>query len=792
MMSLLAEYMLLYVSNPKIQSSNKEKIEVTKEGYKLMNGDKIRFGLQQHVFTVVYVPLITALTTFQASDKQKLQGIFHEIDGMISHEWISACTHLTVSKATLTEKVMWAMASAIPIVSLNYWVAVKLATNNGEKLPDPSDFIPPLKESLISKSVASLSVNEKRKTLFRNLIFVHFSAHQYKAYGRMIMLAGGKSLLYSKKPLTIKQICAPNVIVLKHSDDDQTQSTRDIVPEYETIYKSLQMHKRNMIAETDIVLAILHCSTEKYCNPKFNFSDLLKRPPAKSDSSKVIVLDTQDLTPDVRVLPKVISNISITSNVNAKKPAQRVEIIPETCDSYKSTGDMPEVLDIVRSNSSKQTQITKIVTSDIVHDRKFSESFKEIYSQETVEIIPETNNLIQTQDILKPSTSAGSILNNKSRIERAKQVPSQKTVKYIPETNDLSQSQDIISSSNINQDIKSTSGNDISIQSKLPQRIKEVHPQRTVQCIPETNDLFESQETLTNRLPSTSQGTKNISNSNSSIGSKSTVHVNDIHPRGTPKCIPETNESSLKSSNSNSSIGSKSTVYVNDIHPRGTPKCIPETNESSLKSSNSNSSIGSKSTVHVNDIHPRGTPKCIPETNESSLKSSHSNSSIGSKSIVHAEDEHPGRTPKCIPEANESSRKRCNSNSSDSNSSIGNKSVEYIEDRNKETILNDVIDLANGEDDPEEAENRLVAKLHSTLKANEQPQKSKLVELIPVDKIRAQKRKLDSTKSGETNRDDSLDSDEELSIKLFTKEHSIRRDRKISLCTMHKWSISAP
>lgn len=61
---------------------------------------------------------------------------------------------------------------------------------NNQELPNPNDYVPPIGESLIDRTKLLLHPNNKRKTLFEKLIFVHFSMNQYKIYGKMIHLAG--------------------------------------------------------------------------------------------------------------------------------------------------------------------------------------------------------------------------------------------------------------------------------------------------------------------------------------------------------------------------------------------------------------------------------------------------------------------------------------------------------------------------------------------------------------------------------------------------------------------------
>lgn len=90
------------------------------------------------------------------------------------------------------------MASAVPIVNLDYWKQFKNEIKKGKEFPKFENFVPSLSESLINKGKVSLCPNEKRKTLFQNLIFVHFSVYQYRIYGKMVNMAGKQQIIENK------------------------------------------------------------------------------------------------------------------------------------------------------------------------------------------------------------------------------------------------------------------------------------------------------------------------------------------------------------------------------------------------------------------------------------------------------------------------------------------------------------------------------------------------------------------------------------------------------------------
>ncbi|XP_031837377.1 nibrin [Nomia melanderi] len=499
-----------------------EKIEVTTEGYKLKDKDTIRFGLQFHTFTVAYIPIITVVSSMNDTDKIKLQCILDEIDGMISAEWTCNCTHLTVSKANLTEKVTWAMASAVPIVNLSYWEETKCAVDNGKELPKPIDFVPPIKETLVNSGNASLSVNEKRQTLFKNLIFVHFSTRQFKMFGRMINMAGGKSLLYSKKPLSIKELCAPNVIVLQYSDNDSTQSTQTIVPEYDTIYNALRASKRKMISETEIPLAILYCSVKKHCNPKFSFTEFLKRSQLKSDSAEVLALDTQDVMSDVRVLPKVISNIPIHSNLNVKTTAQEATIIPESYDStYSSSNDISQSQDRWKTMPIASQDTKNPVNNNISMEKENTKKVKEI------KYIPETNDL-SLSDVSQNDTQC-SIRRTPSL--RQKDTNSQEIalVKESMIANKGSPSHEVI---------------DVSDEEEEDNKFKDKRPNEK-ECNKISNNIL-SQEKLDKLLSAHSLEDEDLKVKENNSSQKNYILTVRVDHKNTPKAISQTVEKHVK------------------------------------------------------------------------------------------------------------------------------------------------------------------------------------------------------------------------------------------------------
>jgi len=85
-----------------------------------------------------------------------------------------------------------ALASAKSIVTITYWEAVNIAIKDFKELPKIEDFLPQVKEEWLKVCSKLFLPNEKRKTLFKGLSFVHFCPKQYFAYVLLINAAGNK------------------------------------------------------------------------------------------------------------------------------------------------------------------------------------------------------------------------------------------------------------------------------------------------------------------------------------------------------------------------------------------------------------------------------------------------------------------------------------------------------------------------------------------------------------------------------------------------------------------------
>lgn len=333
-------------------------------------GDRVRFGTKDSIFTVTFHPFTIARSNLNEEELEKVRNIVKFLGGTLFESWDASCTYLTVPERILfTTKLAYALASAKPIVTIRYWEAIKNAIEESKELPKIDDFLPIMNEEWLHVRSEMFLPKEERKTLFRGLSFVYFCKNQYFTYAPLITAAGGKSCVYpTRKPLTPRDLTAKNAIVIQQPVTDATQPTQLIATDYPIIHSKLSALKRRMISDSEIPLAILNCSTEKYCNPKFDFGTFLKPATEVSSSSDVIIEDTQD------------APLITVKNIQNKK--QHI-IIPETCDTQT---DADSTKKAHSSNKNEKRDIAKASKNeiDIVNNTSSDKNHRQS------RIIPET------------------------------------------------------------------------------------------------------------------------------------------------------------------------------------------------------------------------------------------------------------------------------------------------------------------------------------------------------------------------------------------------------------------
>ena len=159
---------------------------------------------------------------------------------------------------------MRGLICAKPIVMVEYfesWVN-GLDCDPASPVPDLSQFIPPVDPSLAQLDKSLFLPNQARIKIFSEKIFVFPTTEQFEAMSIPVEMAGGKALRNFDS--------FKDAILIEHSSKSEVPSN-----DYNAALSSLKTGGKRAVPMKEIGLAILTCSTERYCNALLNLEHTL-------------------------------------------------------------------------------------------------------------------------------------------------------------------------------------------------------------------------------------------------------------------------------------------------------------------------------------------------------------------------------------------------------------------------------------------------------------------------------------------------------------------------------------
>lgn len=265
---------------------------------KMNNTDSVKFGKMSSVWKVHEIHFVTCTSTLKGENLQNLKACLGKLGGLLKNEWDESCVYLTMPAITLTIKVVLALAQSSHIVTTDFWTKCLDAITNQTLLPNPCNYAPQVVESTLNKENVSFLPNDARKILFSGKSVVFFSRRQFDMYKPVVVKCSATPLLLSETKMSKSALCDLNIIVIQYNMTTTSQETQAQRDQINDIINYMKINGKRVIADAEIGLAILYCSTEKYCNPGFNFpSEVIKQMNDKNGKpANVLAHESQEPT----------------------------------------------------------------------------------------------------------------------------------------------------------------------------------------------------------------------------------------------------------------------------------------------------------------------------------------------------------------------------------------------------------------------------------------------------------------------------------------------------------------
>ncbi|XP_033496569.2 nibrin isoform X1 [Epinephelus lanceolatus] len=303
----------------------------------LRSGDSVTFGVFQSKFSVHHQKPVVCSSCLDNDGKASLSQALLALGGKLVNSWTEDCTHLVMPTTKVTIKTISALLCCRPIVKPEFFSELSKAAQ--QKLPPPKaeSFIPEIDEPSLSKEDVNIGVIPLRKQLFTGKTFIFLSAKQLKRLSAAVGFGGGRSQLLQEGSLPRGLLeSAQSCVVDVMTGSTQTLLSSSTTEWANSVNNIVQRKGLRVITESEIGLAAIYASCDKYCNPSSVALDSESAPkvepriPSASLSQSVAVNET--------VLPAASQNI--TAYAANTEPLQGKELREVT--GVVAVGETPE------------------------------------------------------------------------------------------------------------------------------------------------------------------------------------------------------------------------------------------------------------------------------------------------------------------------------------------------------------------------------------------------------------------------------------------------------------------
>ncbi|XP_020497593.3 nibrin [Labrus bergylta] len=334
----------------------------------LKSWDEVTFGVFHSKFSVVHLKPVVCSSCLDNDGKASLSQALSALGGNLVNTWTEDCTHLVMPTAKVTIKTISALLCCRPIVKPEFFSELSKAAQQKKPPPKAESFIPEIDEPSLSKEDVNLGAIELRKQLFAGKTFVFLSAKQMKRLSTAVSFGGGRSRLLEENRLPTDLLESQQSCVV----DTSTGSSQTLLPssanEWANSVKNIVQRKGlRVITESEIGLAAIYASCDKYCNPSslIPVSETAPKVPTRIPSASL----SQSVAVDETVLPAASQNITAyAANTETSQRTQRCVVTEVT-----AVGETPEKKQSSQFGGSKPEAQKK--TRQCVVDDTMSSSF---------------------------------------------------------------------------------------------------------------------------------------------------------------------------------------------------------------------------------------------------------------------------------------------------------------------------------------------------------------------------------------------------------------------------------
>ncbi|XP_037641123.1 nibrin isoform X1 [Sebastes umbrosus] len=352
----------------------------------LNSGDNVTFGVFHSKFSVEHQKPVVCSSCLDTDGKASLSQALLALGGKLVNSWTQDCTHLAMPTAKVTIKTISALLCCRPIVKPEFFSELSKAAQ--QKLPPPKaeSFIPEIDEPSLSEEDVNLGVIPVRKQLFTEKTFIFLSTKQLKRLSVAVSFGGGRSQLLEEDSLPRDLLESPQSCVV----DVTAGSSQTLLPPSATVWANsvkniVQRKGLRVITESEIGLAAIYASCDKYCNPSCPTPDSEAAPKVSPRIPSASL--SQSTAVDETMLPAASQNI--TAYAANTEPSQGTALCEGT--GVTAVGETPEKKQNQNSSQLRGSKpvAQKTTTQCIVADT-MSSSFNTVENTDSQRKKPES------------------------------------------------------------------------------------------------------------------------------------------------------------------------------------------------------------------------------------------------------------------------------------------------------------------------------------------------------------------------------------------------------------------